>query len=59
MVWPEKTFLGVLWFKFSNVGPALRMTLTFYTSVGKGLKLKVRKFQGLILRFAEVQEESW
>ena len=59
MVWPEKTFLGVLWFKFSNVGLALRMTLTFYTSAGKGLKLKVRKFQGLILTFAEVQGENW
>ena len=28
------------WFKFSNMGLALGMTLAFYTSVAKGLKLK-------------------
>ena len=32
--------------------------MTFYTSVTKGLKLKVRKFWGLIPTFAEVTEEN-
>ena len=32
------------WFKFNNLGLALGMSLTFYTSLEKGLKLKVRKF---------------
>ena len=30
------------------------MVLKFYTNVAEGLKLKVRKFLGLILRFVEV-----
>ena len=30
----------------------------FYTSVAKGLKLKVRKFWGLIRKFVEVTEET-
>ena len=30
------------------------MSLRFYTSVAKGLKLKVRKFWGLIRTFVEV-----
>ena len=30
------------------------MTLQLYTTVGEGLKLKVRKFWGLILTFVEV-----
>ena len=42
------------WFKFNNLGLALGMTLKFYTSVTKGLKLKVRKFWGLIFTFVEV-----
>ena len=46
------------WFKFSNLGIALGMTLKFYTSVKKGLKLKVRKFWGLIPTFAEVTVEK-
>ena len=29
---------------FNNLGLALGITLKFYTSVAKGLKLKVRKF---------------
>ena len=43
-------FLGVLLVhKFNNLGLALGMALKFYTSVTKGLKLKVRrKFLGLI-----------
>ena len=40
--------------KFSNLGMALGMALKFYTSVTKRLKLKVRKFLGLIPTFVEV-----
>ena len=32
--------------------------MKFYTSVAKRLKLKVRKFWGLILTFSEVTEEK-
>ena len=32
--------------------------MKFYTSVAKGLKLKVRKFWGLIPMFVEVTEEK-
>ena len=35
----------------------LGMALKFYTSVAKGLKLKVRKFYELIPTFVEVTEE--
>ena len=35
------------------------MVLKFYTSVAKRLKLKVRKFKGLISTFVEVTEEKW
>ena len=35
---------GWSWFMFNNLGLALGITLKFYTSVAKGLKLKVRKF---------------
>ena len=41
------------WFKFDNLGLALGINLKFYTSVAKGLKLKVRKCWGLIPTFAE------
>ena len=34
------------------------MALKFYTSVGKGLKLKVRKLWGLIPMFVKVTEEK-
>ena len=34
------------------------MALKFYTSVEKGLKLKVRKFWGLIVTFVEVTAEK-
>ena len=34
------------------------MTLKFYTSVAKGLKLKVRKFGGLCPTFVEVTWEK-
>ena len=47
-------FEGCSWFKFNNLGLALAMALKFYTSVAKGLKLKVRKFWGLISTFVEV-----
>ena len=44
------------WFKFKNLGLALGMT--FYTSVAKGLKLKVRKLWGLIPTFVEFTGEK-
>ena len=47
-------FEGWSWFKFSNLGLALGTTLKLYTSVTKGLKLKFRKFLGLISTFIEV-----
>ena len=34
------------------------MTLKFYTDVAKGLKLKVRKFLGLIQTFVELKGEA-
>ena len=40
-------------FKFDNLGLALGANLEFYTSVAKGLKLKVRNFVGLIPTFVE------
>ena len=45
-------------FKFNNLGLALGMALIFYTCVAKGLKLKVRKFLGLIRTFVEVTGEK-
>ena len=35
------------WFKFNDLGLALGIALKFYTSVAKGLKVKVKKFWGL------------
>ena len=52
-------FEGWSWFKFHNLGLALVTNLKFYTSPPKGLKLKVRKFWGLISVFVEVTEEKW
>ena len=46
------------WFKFNNLGLALGTNFKFYTSVAKGLKLKVRKFLGLIPTFVEITEEK-
>ena len=46
------------WFKFNNLGLALDTNLKFYTSVTKGLKLKARKFWGLIPTFVEVTGEK-
>ena len=51
-------FEGWSWFKFNNLGLTLGTNLKFYTSVAKGLKLKVRKFWGLIPMFAEVTGEK-
>ena len=51
-------FWGCFWFKFNNLGLALVMALKFYTSVAKGLKLKVRKFYWLISVFVEVTGET-
>ena len=47
-------FEGLSSFKFNNLGLAVGTNLTFYTSVAKGLKLKVRKFWGVIPTFVEV-----
>ena len=46
------------WFKFNNLGLALDITLKFYRSVAKGLKLKVRTFLELISTFVEVTGEK-
>ena len=52
----QKTFFlkGWSWFKFINLRLALGTNLKFYTSLSKELKLKVRKFWGLIPTFVEV-----
>ena len=47
-----------MWFKFNNLGLAGGMALKFYTSIAKGLKLKVRKLWGLSLMFVEVTGEN-
>ena len=51
-------FEGWSWFKFNNLGLTLGTNLKFYTSLSKGLKLKVRKFWGLIPTFVEVTGEK-
>ena len=51
-------FEGWSWFKFNYLGLALGKNLKFYTSVGKGLQLKVRTFWGLIPTFIEVTGEK-
>ena len=43
---------------FNNLVLALGMTLKFYISVAKGVKLKVRKFLGVIPTFVEVTWEK-
>ena len=45
-------------FKLNNLGLALGMPFKFYTSVAKGLKLKVRKILRLIFMFVEVTGEK-
>ena len=51
-------FEGWPWFKLNNLGLTLIMGLKLYTSVAKGLKLKLRKFRGLIPTFVEVRGEK-
>ena len=51
-------FEGWSWFKFNNLGLALGKNLKFYSTVAKGLKLKIRKFCGLDPTFVEVTEEK-
>ena len=51
-------FEGCSWFKFNKLRQALGVALKFYTSVVKGLKLKVIKFLGLIPTFVEVTREK-
>ena len=57
-IWPEKPLFWRVVLKFNNLGLALGTNLKFYTSLSKGLKLKVRKFRGVILTFAEVTGEK-
>ena len=58
MIRKTKCFEGCSWFKYNNLGLALGMALKIYTSVAKGLKLKVRKSLGPISMFVEVTEEN-
>ena len=51
-------FEGWPWFKFNNLGLVLGINLKFYTSVGKGLELKVRNFGGLVPTSVEVTGEK-
>ena len=44
--------------KFNSLGLALGMNLKLYTSVVKRVKLKVKKFWGIILTSAEVTDEK-
>ena len=46
------------WSKFNNLGLALGIALTFFSSMAKGLKLKVRNFGGLVPTFVEVTREK-
>ena len=47
---------GWCWFKFNNFGLALGTKLKFYSSVAKGLTIKIRKILGLNPMFVKV---SW
>ena len=49
---------GDLGFKFINLGMTLGTNFKFYTSMAKGLKLKVRKFLGLISTFVKTTSEK-
>ena len=51
-------FEGWCWFNFNNLGLTLGTNLKFYTSVAKELKLKFKKFWGLIPTFVEVTGEK-
>ena len=58
LTWIAAIFEGWSWFKFDNFGLALVTALKFYTSVAKGLNLKVRMFCRLIPMFVEVTGEK-
>ena len=47
-------FQGRSWFKFNNLGLVLGIASKFYTSVAKGLKLKVRKFLNRVKRLTQL-----
>ena len=51
-------FEGWSWFKFNNSRQAIGTNFKFYTSVAKGLKLKVSRFLGLFPTFVEVTGEK-
>ena len=51
-------FPRIVWLMVNDLGLTLGMGLKFYTDVAEVLKLKVRKFWGLILTFVEVPEEK-
>ena len=51
-------FEGWSWFKFNNLGQTIGMNFSIYKSVMKWLKLKVRKFRGLVSTFVEVTREK-
>ena len=58
-IWPEEPlFWGVVLVQFNNLRLTLSMNLKFYTCMAKGLKLKARKFWGLIPTFLEVTGEK-
>ena len=55
----EKIFFeGCSWFKFHNLELAIDMALKSYTSVAKWLKLKFKKFFGLIPTFVGITWEK-
>ena len=54
----NRFFEGLSWFKFNNVGLELDINFRFYTSLSKGLKLKVKKLWGLTPTFVEVAGEK-
>ena len=54
----KQFFWGVVLVPVHNLRLALGMALKFYTSVAKWLKLKVKKFLGLIPTFVEVTGEK-
>ena len=51
-------FEGWSYFSFNNLGLALGIALRCYTTVGKGFKVKVKKFWWLSLAFVEVKGEK-
>ena len=58
LTWKTTFFERCSWFKINNLGLALGIVLKFYTNVAKELKLKVKKFWGLIPTSVEVQGKS-